>query len=84
MMKKYGLFCIVLLFILNLSAQEKNVETQNLLWTRYLLNFQINEKWTPFLDVEERLYMFPFRQHQFLGSIGTNYKLDNNFSLTTL
>jgi hypothetical protein len=72
---------LLIFFSCQLKAQ-KNVETQNLLWTRYVLKFQINEKWTPFFDVEERIYMFPFRQHHFLPSIGANYKLDKSFSLT--
>lgn len=82
MLKRYGILLFILFFSLKTSAQEKNVETQNLLWTRYLLKFDVNEKWTPFFDIEERMYMFPFRQHHLLPSIGANYKLDKNFSLT--
>ena len=82
MLKQYGLLCLLFVYIPQLTAQEKNVETQNVLWTRYLLKFQVSEKWTLFFDVEERMYMFPFRQHQLLPSIGANYRLDNNFSLT--
>lgn len=82
MLRKLSLFIFLISCCLKLSAQEKNVETQNLLWGRYLLNFQFSEKWTPFFEVEERLYVFPIRQHQFLPSIGTNYELDKSFSLT--
>lgn len=82
MLKQYGILILVVLMSLKLSAQEKNVESQNLLWTRYLLKFQVNEKWVPFFDIEERMYMFPFRQHHLLPSVGANYKLDDNFSLT--
>ncbi len=82
MLKQYGILLFFILSSFQLSAQDKNVETQNLLWTRYLLKFQVSEKWTPFFDVEERMYMFPFRQHHFLPSIGANYKLNENFSLT--
>ncbi len=76
---------LVFILFLNLNsvvAQTKSVEHQDLLWTRYLVNFEVDEKWTPFLDVEERMYMFPFRQHQFLPSIGVNYQLNSGFSLT--
>jgi len=81
MLKPYGILVLLILFSYQLSAQ-KNIETQNLLWTRYLLKFKVSEKWTPFFDVEERLYMFPFRQHHFIPSLGANYKLDKSFSLT--
>ncbi|QTY27162.1 DUF2490 domain-containing protein [Flavobacterium sp. CS20] len=82
MLKPIGVCLFFVLFSFKLSAQQKNVETQNLLWTRYLLNFHVSEKWTPFFDVEERMYMFPFRQHHFLPSIGANYKLSDNVSFT--
>ncbi|NBC57704.1 MAG: DUF2490 domain-containing protein [Bacteroidetes bacterium] len=81
MLKQYGILFVFLFSSLTTSAQQKNVETQNLLWTRYLLNFKVSEKWTPFFDIEERMYMFPFRQHHLLPSIGANYKLDKHFSL---
>lgn len=82
MLKQYGILLILILFSSNLNAQEKNIETQNILWTRYLLKFQTTEKWTFTFDVEERMYMFPFRQHQFLPSLGANYKLDDSFSIS--
>ena len=82
MPKKYGLLCLLFLATHLLSAQENDVETQDLLWTRYNLKFKINEKWTPYFDVEERVYMFPFRQHHFLPSLGVNYKLSDNLSFT--
>jgi len=81
MLKKYGILIFLISFSYQLQAQ-KNIETQNLVWTRYLLKFNFNEKWTPFVDVEERFYVFPFRQHHFVISSGTNYKLDKSFSLS--
>jgi len=81
MSKNYGILALLIIFSYQLNAQ-KNIESQNILWTRYVLKFQVNERWTPFFDVEERMYMFPFRQHQFLPSIGTSYKLDSSFSLS--
>lgn len=82
MLRKLSLFIFLISCCLKLSAQEKNVETQNLLWGRYLLNYQFSEKWTPFFDVEERVYASTLRQHHFLPSIGTRYKIDENFTLT--
>lgn len=45
MRKKYGLLCLLFLSLTQLRAQENDVDTQNLLWTRYNLKLQINEKW---------------------------------------
>jgi hypothetical protein len=81
MPKKYGILTLLVLFSYQLTAQE-NTEHQNLLWTRYFLKLKVSEKWSPYFDIEERTYMFPFRQHHFIPSAGTNYKLNNNFSLS--
>ncbi|MGB2087379.1 MAG: DUF2490 domain-containing protein [Psychroflexus salarius] len=78
-----SLFVFIFIVACNSAdAQTKSVEHQDLLWTRYLVNFELDKNWTPFFDIEERMYMFPFRQHQFLPSFGVNYQLNNDFSLT--
>ena len=82
MLRKSVVLVFLFLIAQGVIAQEKKVETQNLLWGRYLLNFRFSEKWTPFFDVEERVYASTLRQHHFLPSIGARYKLDKNFSLT--
>lgn len=82
MLKQYGALMMLIIFSYQLSAQNNDVDTQNLLWTRYWLKFQVSEKWTSYFDVEERVYMPTFRQHHFLPTLGVNYKLNENFSLT--
>lgn len=83
MSKKYLILPFVAAMLtFNGSAQDKNVEKQDILWTRYLLKMPVNEKWSPFFDVEERLYLNSLRQHHFLPSLGATYKLDQNFSIT--
>ena len=82
MLRKSVVLVFLFLIAQGVIAQEKKVETQNLLWGRYLLNFRFSEKWTPFFDVEERVYASTLRQHHFLPSIGTRYKIDQNFTLT--
>lgn len=81
MPKKYGILIVLILFSYQLKAQ-KNTEHQDLLWTRYFFKLKVNDKWSPFFDVEERIFMFPFRQHHFIPSTGANYKLNKSFSLT--
>ena len=82
MLKKSVVLILLSLIDQGVIAQEKNVETQNVLWSRYLLHFQFSEKWTPFFDVEERVYASTLRQHHFLPSIGTRYKVDEHFTLS--
>ncbi len=81
MPKKYGILVLLIFFSIQLKAQ-KNTEHQELLWTRYFFKLKASEKWSPFFDIEERIYIFPFRQHHFIPSMGANYKLNNDFSLT--
>ena len=78
-------FFSLLLFLLSfhtLLSQENDVTHQDLLWGRYNLKFQVSEKWTPYFDVEERVYMSSLRQHHLLPSLGINYQLNENFSFT--
>jgi len=78
-------FLGLLLFFLSfntLLSQENDVIHQDLLWGRYNLKFQVSEKWTPYFDVEERVYLSSLRQHHLLPSLGINYKLNENFSFT--
>lgn len=65
-----------------LMSQENDVTHQDLLWGRYNLKFQVSEKWTPYFDIEERVYSSSLRQHHLLPSLGINYKLNENFSFT--
>lgn len=44
---------------------QKNVDTQQLLWTRYSLKLKFNDRYQLRQEVEERTYWFPWRQHQF-------------------
>ena len=79
-------FLGLLLFFLSfntLLSQENDVIHQDLLWGRYNLKFQVSEKWTPYFDVEERVYLSSLRQHHLLPSLGINYKLNENLSFTT-
>lgn len=74
-MRNYFLLTVLLSFIsANIYAQ-KNVETQKLLWARINAGFQLDDKYSLSLEIEERVYWFPWRQHQFLIRGGTARKL---------
>lgn len=64
-MKKFTPSFILLIFFFGFHASaQKNVEKQNLLWTRYLLKVKVSEQYLFRQEVEERTYWFPWRQHQ--------------------
>lgn len=69
-MRKSLLICLVILFTALCSKDalaQKNVETQELLWTRFALEAKLSENYQIHQELEERTYWFPWRQHQFLS-----------------
>lgn len=55
-----------LLFVITLKGLAQT-STESLIWPRYQLDWQINDHWSVRQEVENRMYWFPFRQHQFLS-----------------
>lgn len=48
------------------AAAQSTVESQSLLWSGYFLKLRINDNYTVMQEVDERVYWFPWRQHQFI------------------
>ncbi|NEV94677.1 DUF2490 domain-containing protein [Psychroflexus sp. YR1-1] len=69
-MRKSLLICLVILlsaFYTKDALAQKNVKTQELLWTRFALEAKLSENYQIHQELEERTYWFPWRQHQFLS-----------------
>lgn len=65
----------------NLMGQNsKEITRQNLAWTRYYNHVSIGNKWEWLLEVENRRYIFPSAQHQFVVRNQVVYKLTDNWS----
>ncbi|MCK7591745.1 DUF2490 domain-containing protein [Subsaxibacter sp. CAU 1640] len=64
-----------------ISNAQKNVDHQNLLWTRYALKLKINDSWSVSQEIEERTYWFPWRQHQFVTRTMGRYNFKNGFGV---
>ncbi|SDG50872.1 DUF2490 domain-containing protein [Psychroflexus sediminis] len=69
MRESYLIWLVVLLTALcsKDALAQKNVETQELLWTRFFLEAKLSENYLIHQELEERTYWFPWRQHQFLS-----------------
>ncbi|MBC8769324.1 DUF2490 domain-containing protein [Arenibacter sp. BSSL-BM3] len=65
--------------VMNLYSQ-KNVESQQLLWTRYNLKININDTYSLKQELEERTYWFPWRQHQFISRTQLDRKLGKGWN----
>lgn len=57
---------ILLLFGANLLSAQKKVIHQNLLWYSYTNQLVFNEKWYLSTEFQERTFISPYAQHQFL------------------
>ncbi len=76
MLKWYKiLFTLIMMCFSTLVSAQKNVETQSLSWTRYYLKTDINENYRLNQELEERVFWFPWRQHQFLSRTRLERKL---------
>jgi hypothetical protein len=72
----YAFFAAMLLILGSLQATaQKNIEKQDLLWTRYALRLKVDDHWTVRQELENRTYWFPWRQHQFVTRTMADRKL---------
>jgi len=77
-MRKNTLFIVILSFLQHSFAQ-KTINNQNLIWYTYVQNLRINERFSIQTDIQERHFIAPAKQSQFL--IRSTFKTDikNNF-----
>jgi hypothetical protein len=77
-MRKNTLFIVILCFLQHSFAQ-KTINNQNLIWYTYVQNLRINERFSIQTDIQERHFIAPAKQSQFL--IRSTFKTDikNNF-----
>lgn len=49
------------------STAQKDITTQHLFWARYFLKLNVSSAYQARQELEERVYWFPWRQHQFMS-----------------
>jgi hypothetical protein len=52
------------------------------LWFRYNPRLIINDQWTVKADIDERVFAFPFRQHQFVARTQAEYTINPNWKVS--
>lgn len=77
------IFLSLLLFIVFYAPVfgQKQVQTQSLLWTRYSVKIELNERYKLRQEFDERTYWFPWRQHQALSRTFAERNLGNGWSV---
>lgn len=70
------------LFPVSSYSQSKNITTQNLAWFRYFNKLVLSETWLLNTQVEDRVYIFPWKQHQLLARTQVVYKVTSAVSVS--
>ncbi len=74
------LLLITIGLLANNVIGQKQIDSQELLWSRYNLKLKVNENYQVIQELEERTYCFPWRQHQFVSRTHLERKLGNGWS----
>ncbi|PWA07777.1 DUF2490 domain-containing protein [Flavobacterium laiguense] len=80
-MKSIRIFCLLLICFVSRAQTEKNVDHQNLLWTRYCNQLTINNKWSVHTEFDNRVFLKPVEENLYLIRIHGRYKINNNFDV---
>ncbi|OWY24831.1 DUF2490 domain-containing protein [Sphingobacteriales bacterium UPWRP_1] len=82
-MSRRCLFAMLLLccITLNRIVAQKSVMQQQQLWYAYYNTLVINKKWQLLTDVQERHFINPVQQHQFLVRTHLHYRTKTDWSL---
>lgn len=77
-----AIFLLVVFSQATAQPVSKKIKLQHLIWLRYAQRFILNEQWSVYGEMENRRYIFPGRQHQWLiPRLVLFYKTKNNVDL---
>lgn len=77
--------CLLSLFLVKTGWSQKAVSTQRLVWYTYLQNLQLNKRLTLQTDIQERHFIAPLKQSQFVvratlkTHVGSNWDIGPGF-----
>ena len=81
-MKFYYLFLLLIFKTLPTQAQtNKNVDHQNILWTRYYNQLFFNEKWALHTEIDNRVFLKPIQENVFVARIQGRYKINEHLEV---
>jgi hypothetical protein len=82
-MKIIRIFCLLLVCFASKAQTEKNVDHQNLLWTRYYNQLTINNKWSLHTEFDNRIFTYtnPIKENLYVLRLQGRYKINTNIEL---
>jgi len=82
MIKNISLFFFFILTNYVSNAQtEKNVDHQNLIWTRYYNQLELNDKWSIHSEFDNRVFVNPIVQNLFVIRVQGRHKISDQIEL---
>lgn len=67
------------ILLLGVHTLAQTVDVQYQAWLRYQPRWVLNEQWSLKSDIDERVYVFPFRQHQYIFRVQAEYDLGEHW-----
>ncbi|RKS95408.1 uncharacterized protein DUF2490 [Flavobacterium limicola] len=78
-MKKFRVILFLLLSVLcQAQTDEKNIDHQSILWTRYYNQLLLNEKWSLHSEFDNRLFLKPVQENLYVVRIQGRYKINDH------
>lgn len=78
-MKKFRVILFLLLSVLcQAQTDEKNINHQSILWTRYYNQLLLNEKWSLHSEFDNRLFLKPVQENLYVVRIQGRYKINDH------
>lgn len=74
------IFLLLICFVAN-AQTEKNIDHQDLLWTRYYNQLTIDSKWAIHTEFDNRVFINPFEDNLYVLRIHGRYKINNTIDL---
>jgi hypothetical protein len=77
--KKFRVILFLLLSVLcQAQTEEKNIDHQSILWTRYYNQLLLNEKWSLHSEFDNRLFLKPVQENLYVVRIQGRYKINDH------
>ncbi|MGL2995146.1 DUF2490 domain-containing protein [Flavobacterium sp. TSSA_36] len=76
-MKKKHLILFLLSSLFSFSQNEKKVDHQSILWTRYYNQLTLNNKWSVHTEFDNRVFLKPIAENLFVFRIQGRYKINS-------
>jgi hypothetical protein len=74
-------FLLILSSPVIMAQTEKNISHQNLLWTRYCNQLELNNKWSVHSEFDNRIFVNPIEQNVFVVRFQGRYKTKEQIEL---